>query len=68
MSYHPLTNDSGGDLRSRCEEAWKICRMLEEFTDQMTDKEKGFIEQMTDCDICSPKQIFYLRDIKDKYL
>lgn len=68
MSYHPLTSESGGDELSRIEEAQKICRLLEEFYDQMTDKEKGMIEQMTDCDYCSTKQLFFLRDIKDRYL
>jgi hypothetical protein len=68
MPYHPLSSDSGGDELSRITEAHTICRMLEEFYDQMNDKEKGFIEQMTDCDYCSVKQIFYLRDIKERYL
>lgn len=67
-AYHPLTNDTGGDEKSRITEAHTICRMLEEFGDSMTDKEKGFVEQMTDTDYCSPKQLFWLRDIKDKYV
>ena len=66
--YHPLANDTGGDLNSRVSEAHLICRMVEEFTGDMTEKESEFIEQMVDCDYCSPKQLFWLRDIKDKYL
>jgi len=68
MSYHPLTSESGGTQKDRCDEAHTICRLLEEFHDLMSDKEKGFIEQMTDCDYCTTKQLFYLRDIKDRYL
>jgi hypothetical protein len=68
MTYHPLTQESGGDELSRIDEAHTICRMLEEFYDQMTDKERGFIEQMTDCDSCTTKQLFWLRDLREKYL
>lgn len=68
MAYHTLTSDSGGNEKDRIEEAQKICRMLEEFQDVMSQKEKDFIENMTDCDYCTTKQLFYLRDIKDRYL
>ena len=68
MTYHPLTEDSGGDELARCNEAHTLCRMLEEFADEMTQKERGFYEQMTDCDSCSTKQLFWLRDIKERYL
>lgn len=67
MTYHPLTEDSGGSDKSRAEEAVKICRILEEHVDEMSEIEKKFIEQMTDCDYCSTKQLFWLRDIKAKY-
>ena len=68
MTYHPLANESGGDELSRINEARETVRMLEEFNDQMSQKEQEFVEQMTDCDYCTVKQIFWLRDIKDKYL
>jgi len=68
MTYHPLTRESGGDENSRCMEARDICRMLEEFSDEMSPREKDFIESMTDCDYCTTKQLFYLRDIKDRYV
>lgn len=68
MAYHPLANETGGDEQSRVEEARKICRMLEEHTDEMSQRHKDFVEQMTDCDGCTPKQLFFLRDIKDQYL
>jgi hypothetical protein len=68
MSYNPLTKESGGDEVARIEEAHQIVRMLEEVTDQMTPKEAGFVNSITDCDYCTTKQLFWLRDIKDKYL
>jgi hypothetical protein len=68
VSYNVLTQDSGGDEKSRCDEARTICRMLEEFEDVMSQKERDFIAQMADCDYCTTKQLFYLRDIKDRYL
>jgi hypothetical protein len=68
VSYHTLTSESGGDEQSRISEAHHICRLLEEFNDQMSQRERDFIESMTDCDYCTTKQLFYLRDIKDRYL
>jgi hypothetical protein len=68
VNYHPLTEESGGDENARVNEARDICRMVEEFGDMMSQKERDFIEQMTDCDYCTTKQLFYLRDIKDRYL
>lgn len=68
MTYHPLTQESGGDEKSRITEAHTICRLLEEFSEQMSGKKRQFVEQMTDCDYCTTKQLFYLRDIKDRYI
>ena len=68
MTYHPMTTESGGNENSRISEAHTICRMLEEFQDLMSQKEKDFIESMTDCDYCTTKQLFYLRDIKERYI
>jgi hypothetical protein len=68
MAYHPLTRETGGDEQSRVEEAHTICRLLEEHLDNMSQKHKEFVDQMTDCDYCTPKQLFYLRDIKDQYV
>lgn len=67
MAYHTLTEYSGGNEQSRVEEARRICRMLEEFSDLMSPKELNMVEQMTDCDDCTTKQLFYLRDIKERY-
>lgn len=64
-----LFQESGGDANSRRNEATKIVDMLVGLTDQMTDREQGFIEQIGDPNAqVSPKQLFWLRDIKEKYL
>lgn len=68
MTYHPLTSESGGTEADRCDEAHTICGLLEEFWEEMSEKEKAFLTQMTDCDYCTTKQLFYLRDIKDRYI
>lgn len=70
MTYHPLTKESGGDDKARIEEARRIVRILEEFmdSDKLSEKDKQFLTEMTDCDFCTTKQLFYLRDIKDKVI
>ena len=68
MTYHPLTQESGGDELSRIEEARTIVRLLEEASEEMQPKERAFVESMADCDYATTKQLFWLRDIKDKYL
>ena len=67
MAYHPLTNDTGQTPERRREEANDLCRMMVDHVMSMTDKEQGFIESITDADWCSPKQLFWLRDLRDKY-
>lgn len=70
MSYHPLANDTGGTADDRRNEASRIIQILSEgieFND-MLQKEQDFVGQMQMGSIVSPKQLFWLRDIKDKYL
>jgi hypothetical protein len=67
MAYHPLTNDTGQTPERRREEANDLCRMLGDSLDGMTDKERDFMESITDSQWCSPKQLFWLRDLRDKY-
>lgn len=54
----------------RADEAARIGRILFEahVGDQMTDIEKAFTDKMFERSYCSVKQLFWLRDIKDKYL
>ena len=70
MAYHPLANESGGDENSRINEAREIVKMLEVCYEEMKANEQNFVNQMadTDCAWVSVKQLFWLRDIKDKYL
>jgi hypothetical protein len=63
-----LIQDSGGDNDSRVTEAQKLLDIIAGFQEQLTAKEQQFVEQMDSCIFCSPKQLFWLRDIKDKYL
>jgi hypothetical protein len=68
MAYNALSVDSGGDANSRVIEARKIVTMLADCCEAMTPKEASFVESMDECAACTVKQLFYLRDIKDKYL
>ena len=69
MSYHPLTNDTGGRAEDRRAEADRILDMLDVIpSDEMTVKEQEFMDYVYFGHAISPKQLFWLRDIKDKYL
>lgn len=65
-----LGQETGGDQDSREVEARSILKMLAEFYAQLNAKELQFVEgrEDRDCRGCSGKQLFWLRDIKDKYL
>ena len=67
MDYHPLFNDTGQTPEERRNEADRILKMLDGHEGEMEDREAEFIEDMGNCQGCTPKQIFWLRDIKDKY-
>jgi hypothetical protein len=69
MAYNDLTRESGGDDKQRVEEAHRILKILADVdSDGMTAKERDFVNQMQGCFECTTKQLFWLRDIKDKYL
>jgi len=67
VGYNNLSESgmSGSDMRS---EASRIVDMIQDSTDQMTPVERRFVESMGD-DFApvSTKQLFWLRDLKDKY-
>lgn len=67
-----MQGETGGGADSRREEASKICIMLTQFgveAEMMTEREAEFIDEIEDPGVpVSPKQLFWLRDIKDKYL
>ena len=68
MSYHPLSNDTGGSADDRVGEALRLLEIIAEVAIELTPKESAFVESMNECTTCSPKQLFWLRDIKDKDL
>ena len=69
MAYHPLANDTGGTADDRRSEADRILKILDsEPQDHFTQREQEFMEQMQQGGTVSPKQLFWLRDIKDKCL
>ena len=67
MGYNNLSESgmTGSDMRS---EASRIVTMIEDSIDQMTPVERRFVESMGD-DFApvSIKQLFWLRDLRDKY-
>ena len=66
MSYHDL---SGCTLTAdeRLAEKDRIMAILDrEPEDHFSRREQEFIEQMNDATFVSIKQLFYLRDLKDK--
>jgi hypothetical protein len=67
VSYHQLSNDSGGDSNSRRAEADRIIKILKDAgVEDYSQKEIDFIEQMDEGGPVSVKRIFWLRDIKAK--
>ena len=67
MAYHPLANDTGGSPDDRRSEADRILKLLEdECFDALAVQLQVY--QMREGGPVSPKQLFWLRDIKDKYL
>ena len=65
MAYHDLSEHTLTPAE-RIEEAGRIVEMLASHMDELTDKERSFVEGIESS--CSVKQLFWLRDIKDKYL
>jgi hypothetical protein len=68
MTYHSLSECTLTADERRAEMS-RICTMLDDSIDQMQDNERRFITQMSDGYApVSVKQIFWARDLKDKYL
>lgn len=68
MAYNPLNSESGSDPLSRRKEADRICLILEDKKESMSKKEQDFLDQIAQEIPVSVNQLFWLRDIKDKYL
>lgn len=67
MTYHPLSNDTAQTPERRREEAIDRVKMIDGFYEQLTEKEKDFVEQQRFAEETSPKQILWLRDICDRH-
>lgn len=71
MTYHALANDTGGTEQDRENERDRILKVLHDaFGDYgapYTEREEAFLESIAEGPV-SPKQLFWLRDIKDRYL
>lgn len=65
MSYHDLSECTLTPAE-RMEEAGRIIEMLAPVMDELRPNERSMIEELEYA--CSAKQLFWLRDIKDKYL
>jgi hypothetical protein len=68
MSYHDLS-ECTLTADERRAEANRICSMLSDDTERMLSNERDFVERVGDNHApVSVKQLFWLRDIKDRYL
>jgi hypothetical protein len=69
MSYHDLSECTLSDSE-RSAEADKIIAMLDadNVVMKLSDKEYDFISKQRNSVYCSVKQLFWLRDIKDRVL
>lgn len=68
MSYHDLS-ECTLTADERRAEADRICAIVADDTERMTFTERQFIERIGDGRASvSVKQLFWLRDIKDRYL
>lgn len=65
MAYHSLS-ECTLTASERVEEASRLIEMIQPFWDDLSPKEQSFIEGMESS--CSVKQLFWLRDIKDRVI
>ena len=67
MAYNDLS-ESSLTADERRIEANRICKMLDGYLESMQSHESQFVERIGDGGHVSVKQIFWLRDLKEKYL
>ena len=65
MSYHDLSECTLSD-DERWQEKNRLVRILE--GEDLTPKEREFVKQMKSATLVSTKQLFYLRDTRDRYI
>lgn len=66
MPYHPL-GESTLNANEREDEKNRIVYRLQYKLDEMAKNERDFVERIMDENDVSVKQLFWLRDINDKY-
>ena len=66
MGYNNLS-ESTLTADERVEEKNRIVSRLRGILPDLTEKQAIFVQQMFGSHFCSVKQLFYLRDISDKY-
>lgn len=67
MSYHDLSECTLTN-EERAEEAQRIvARLVGSCADELNPKESEFVSKMDGASYVSVKQLFWLRDINDKY-
>jgi hypothetical protein len=62
-----MAGESTQGADGRRSEADRILQILADQLDEMSSVEREFVERIADGEV-SPKQLYWLRDIKDKYL
>ena len=67
MGYNDLS-ECTLTAAERVEEAQRIVNILSDALDDMKSNERDFVEKMDGTDYCWVKQLFWLRDIKGKYV
>lgn len=67
MTYHPLSNDSASDDSRRREEAAPLLTILEDHLEELTPSQREFVEKIGEGGPVSVKQIFWLRDLAEKF-
>jgi hypothetical protein len=67
MAYHPLAQDTAQTPERRREEAEQLLSLLQPHYNEMMNHEQKFWSDMQQTSLCSPKQLFWLRDLRDKY-
>ena len=67
MSYHDLSSCTL-DADERRAEADRLTQMIGQVQEKLTPSELQFVKKQRDGFPVSVKQLFWLRDIKDKYL
>ena len=66
MSYHDLSECTLTD-DERVAEKNRIVKRIKNLMENATDKEREFVGKMSDARFVSVKQLFFLRDIAEKY-